>query len=62
MAIVQYGWTDDDEKDCEGKHKYSKNEAERMKERVGQDKDKSMRIYECNKCHYWHLTKKNPRM
>lgn len=44
---------------CGGKYSYSKNEAERVRFQVGKQRDKDMRIYECPKCHSWHLTKKN---
>lgn len=42
---------------CEGKNKYSKNEAERTKALVGKARNKSVRIYQCPKCYAWHLTK-----
>lgn len=59
MATFQPGWAD--ENLCDGKNKYSKNEAERMKGIVGRGRDKAMRVYECPKCRYWHLTKKDSR-
>ncbi len=47
---------------CNGKNKYSKNEAEHTKAEhtkavVGRFRDKSMRIYKCPECYYYHITK-----
>ncbi len=48
--------------DCEdGKVQLSRHEAEALKANVGRDKGKDMRIYECPKCHAYHLTKKSQR-
>lgn len=45
--------------DCSsGKQCLSKHEAETMKQRIGRDKGKDMRIYECPECFTWHLTKR----
>lgn len=57
MAVFQPDWTD--ENLCHGKNKYSKNEAQRMKGIIGRGRDKAMRIYECEECGKWHLTKKS---
>ncbi len=44
---------------CNGKNSYSKNGAERAKAWVGKGRDKAMRIYKCNKCFMYHLTKRD---
>lgn len=44
---------------CGGKYSYSKNEAERVRFQVGKGRGKDLRIYECPKCHNFHLTKKH---
>lgn len=43
---------------CNGKVKYSKNEAKNMKAKVGEQKNKSMRMYQCPLCFKYHLTKR----
>lgn len=42
---------------CDGKNKYSKNQAESMKTTLGRSRGKDLRIYECPKCFGYHLTK-----
>lgn len=44
---------------CGGKNRYSKAEATRAKKFVGLRRHKDMRIYLCEKCHGYHLTKKH---
>jgi len=44
---------------CNGKNRYSKAEAMRAKKFVGDRRHKDMRVYLCDKCHDYHLTKKN---
>jgi len=43
---------------CEGKNRYNKKEANRVKGYVGRARDKDLRAYHCPKCHGYHLTKK----
>lgn len=43
---------------CNGKQTYSKNEAESLVRRVGRHINKGMRIYKCDTCYGYHLTKK----
>lgn len=44
---------------CNGKSCYTKNQAHRAKKIVGKHRDKDMRIYLCDECHFYHLTKKH---
>lgn len=44
---------------CDGKNMYSKAEAQRAKRFVGRRRDKDMRVYMCEKCNHYHLTKKH---
>lgn len=46
-------------KQCDGKNRYSKAEALRAKRFVGTRRHKDMRIYRCEKCQDYHLTKKH---
>lgn len=59
MATFPKTWAD--EHLCGGKNKYSKREAEHMKGVIGRGRKKSMRVYECRSCGYWHLTKRDTR-
>lgn len=43
---------------CHGKNMYSKAQAHRAKKFVGLRRHKDMRIYLCDLCHHYHLTKK----
>lgn len=43
---------------CNGKSCHSKSEANRAKQRVGTGRGKDVRIYFCQECHFYHLTKK----
>lgn len=45
--------------ECNGKKRYTKNEAHRARKVVGQIRAKDMRVYQCDICYGWHITKKN---
>lgn len=45
--------------ECNGKNRYTHKEAMRAKKYVGKRRDKDMRIYECDICYGWHITKRN---
>lgn len=45
-------------KQCNGKSCYTHNQALRQKKMVGRNRDKDVRIYFCEYCHFYHLTKK----
>ncbi len=42
---------------CDGKNIYSKHEAEHTKAIVGQARGKDVRVYQCDKCYGYHITK-----
>jgi hypothetical protein len=46
---------------CDGKNRYSKHQAHQMKVTIGRGRDKDMRVYLCDRCHRYHLTKKSRR-
>lgn len=56
MATFAQSWAD--ENTCNGKVKYSKHEAGKAIFMTGKFKGKDMRMYQCDECHQYHLTKK----
>lgn len=46
----------DIEEDCNGKNKYSKHEARRIRILRTKSGASNLRVYECPKCFTWHLT------
>lgn len=41
---------------CDGKNCYPKNTAEKVRLATMKARSRKIRIYECDKCFYWHLT------
>lgn len=45
--------------ECNGKQRYTKNEAYRTRKYIGKARNKDMRVYFCPDCFGYHITKKN---
>lgn len=47
------------DKTCNDKKCYSKTEAEKKKIAYMRKRNRKLRVYQCDECHYWHLTSHN---
>lgn len=44
--------------ECDGKNVYQKRTAQQVVNRRAREGERGLRIYQCPRCNYWHLTSK----